>query len=341
MKATTRIRPLSKHKLGGRSMSYPMVKPWLEYRETKKDEYEIENFIAVGEPVHLPSYVVSFMQHLDGKTNPYAIDPSLDKQTVKALLRYLSKQGFLREKGRNRDLGRFVVPVVLFDSKPKPSRILMILNRCFMLSWLPVLLIGFFFAIRASDMLDSSNAYLFGLIFGLIGGLIVHEVGHAIAARAYMAPVYEIGIQVLPLPSAYTFMKETTIKNRFKRTQIYAAGVEMNFLLTGICFILAYFIPHDWLCTFLFYVAIENFILGVSNLSFFLPLDGFKIINTILGADDMAWSMALLFVSPVIWKEQLQKGPSGLARILCIIQMLFMQSVAIIWLLYAVAVIFL
>lgn len=55
-------------------MTYPTVKPWLEYKQIDKDEYEVENSASVEEPVRLPYYLVSFMQKLDGNTDPYEID---------------------------------------------------------------------------------------------------------------------------------------------------------------------------------------------------------------------------------------------------------------------------
>lgn len=322
-------------------MTYPMVKPWLEYKRIDKDEYEVENSVSTEEPVHLPFYLVAFMQKLDGKTDPYTIDPSIDKKTVRSFLRFLSKQGFLREKVRNRDLGRLAFPVIKFDAVPGYSRLSVIINRCLTLSWIPILIIGINLGIKMFDKLNiSSYAYLFGLIFGLIIGLVLHEAGHTVAARAYMAPVYEVGIRLSILLTAYTFMKETNVKNRLRRTQIYAAGVETNFLLTGILFVLAYLIQHDVLRTFLFYAALENMLLGIGNLCFFLPLDGFKIITTLLGADDMPWSMMLILIIPDTWQEQIDKGASGLARMLCVVFMQLTQSIAVLWIIYNAVVIF-
>lgn len=90
---------------------YPMVKPWLEYHRVSDGEYEIDE-----EPLRLPDYFVDFMQKLDGNTNPYKIDPSIDKRTVRAYLRFLSKKGYLRDGVRNRDVGRLAFSVVKFDA---------------------------------------------------------------------------------------------------------------------------------------------------------------------------------------------------------------------------------
>lgn len=130
---------------------------------------------------------------------------------------------------------------------------------------------------------------------------------------------YEIGIRINLIPAAYTLMKETAVKNRLKRTHIYAAGVETNFLLSGFFFVAAYFIPGDGVRTFFFNAGLENMLLG---------------------ADDMAWSMLITLLMPSTWKEQLEKGPSGLARMLSVSFMQLTQSMGLIWILYNVAVIF-
>lgn len=327
------------------AQKYPMIKPWLEYHRVSDDEHEIENEIAPGEidedPLRLPGYFVDFMQKLDGKINPYRIEPSLDKRTVRAYLQYLSKNGYLRNGVRNRDVGRLAFSIVKFDGKPGFSRISILLNRCLILSWLPVLICGILLGIKVwNNYYVFEGTYWVGFIFGLIAGLFLHEAGHAVAAKACKAPVYEIGIRISLLPAAYTLMKETAVKNRLKRTQIYAAGVETNFLLAGLFFTAAHLFPFGNICTFLFYTGLENMLLGIANLCFFLPLDGFKMITTLLGADDMVFSMLISLLMPSTWKEQLEKGPSGLARMLSVSFLQLTQSIALIWILYNVAVIF-
>ncbi len=324
---------------------YPMVKPWLEYHRVSDDEYEIENEIVPGEideePTRLPDSFVEFMQKLDGRTNPYKIDPSIDKRTVKEYLRFLSIKGYLRSGVRNRDVGRFAFSVVKFDGKPKKSKTAVLLNSFLTLSWIPILVCGIVFGVKAWNNYDVfDDTYMIGLLFGLLIGLSLHEAGRAIAAKAYQAPVYEIGIRINLIPTAYTLMKETAVKNRLKRTHIYAAGVETNFLLAGLFFVAAYIIPGYGICTFFFYAGLENILLGVANCCFFLPLDGFKMITTLLGADDMVWSMLITIIMPSTWKEQLGKGPSGLARMLSVSFLQLTQSIGLIWILYNVVVIF-
>lgn len=324
---------------------YPTIKPWLEYHRLSDNEFEVENEIAPGEidedPLRLPGYFVAFMQKLDGKTNPYKINPSIDKRTVRAYLRFLSKKGYLRDGIRNRDVGRLAFSVVKFDGKPKYSKTAVLLNSFLTLSWIPVLVCGTVLGVKAWNNYDVfDDTYMIGLLFGLLIELSLHEAGHAIAAKAYQAPVYEIGIRISLIPAAYTLMKETAVKNRLKRTHIYAAGVETNFLLAGLFFAAAYFIPGSGIRTFFFYAGLENILLGVANFYFFLPLDGFKMITTLLGADDMVWSMFIAFIMPSIWKEQLEKGPSGLARMLSVSFLQLTQSIALIWIIYNVAVIF-
>ena len=215
------------------------------------------------------------------------------------------------------------------------------LNSFLALSWVPILVCGSVLGVKAWNNYDVfGDTYMIGLLFGLLIGLSLHEAGHAIAAKAYGAPVYEFGIRISLIPTAYTLMKETAVKNRLKRTHIYAAGVETNFLLAGLFFAAAYFIPGYGIRTFFFYAGLENILLGVANFCFFLPLDGFKMITTLLGADEMVWSMLIALIMPSTWKEQLEKGPSGLARMLSVSFLQLTQSIALIWIIYNVAVIF-
>lgn len=324
---------------------YPTIKPWLEYHRVSDNEYEIENEIVPGgideEPLRLPDYFVDFMQKLDGNTNPYKIDPSINKRTVRTYLRFLSKKGYLRDGIRNRDVGRLAFSVIKLDGKPKYSKTALLLNVFLSLSWIPILVCGIVLGVKAWNNYDVfDDTYMIGLLFGLLIGLPLHEAGHTIAAKAYRAPVYEIGIRISLIPAAYTLMKETAVKNRLKRTHIYAAGVETNFLLASLFFAAAYFIPGCGIRTFFFYAGLENILLGVANFCFFLPLDGFMMITTLLGADDMVWSMLIALIMPSTWKEQLGKGPSGLARMLSVSFLQLTQSIGLIWILYNVAVIF-
>lgn len=110
-------------------------------------------------------------------------------------------------------------------------------------------------------------------------------------------------------------------------------------MFAGILFISAFLIQHDALRAFVFYAALENLLLGIINLCFFFPLDGFKITSVLLGADDMLWSMILVITKPGTWKKQLDRGASGLARMLCVVFMQLAQSVAVIYILYNAAVI--
>lgn len=324
---------------------YPMVKPWLEYHRVSDDEYVIENEIVPIEqddvPLRLPAYAVNIAQKLDGNTNPYRIEPSIDSQTVRACLEFFSEQGYLRDRVRNLDLGRLAFPIVRYDGKPYYSKSAVFLNVLLSLLWGPVLLCGIILGLEVwSHHSVFADTYLFGLLFGLVVGMLLHESGHVIAAKAYKVPVYEVGIKISLMPVAYTIMNETATRSRFKKTHIYAAGVETNFFLAGLFLSIANLLPSEDICTFFFYAGLENMLLGITNMCFFLPLDGFKIIATLLGADDMARYVLIALFMPSLWIEQIKKGPSGLARMLAISLMQLMQTIVLIWLLINLAVVF-
>lgn len=320
-----------------------MVKPWISYTQISDCEYEVENDLQIydidEDPPVLPVKFVRFMQKLDGKTNPYKIDPSIDRKTVAKFLAFLSQQGFLRDKVRNRDLGRFVFSIVQFDGKPVYSRTSVLLNRLLSWLWLPVLLVGFYVCSNIADSIfdDYEYTYLFGILFGVIAGINVHEAAHIIAAKAYRAPVYEVGFKISILPIAYSFMKESEVKSRLKRANIYFAGVKSNFLLAGFFWILMCFFPNDTIREFLHYAAIQNVLMGVINLFFFFPLDGFKIVSTLVGDDYMAWSMTMLFIYPKDWVDLTRKGAPGVAQCVCYLIMIILQTICIIWIIFNIA----
>lgn len=134
--------------------TFPEIKPWIQYRKTEDGQYIIENKLSFEEdPIKLPSYLVQFMKQLNGKRNPYAIDPSLDRKTVRGILRFLTKHGFLREKNRNRDVGRFAFAVIKYNGKPTRPKVAVFLNRFLLLSWLPILVSGIMFLPEALDSL--------------------------------------------------------------------------------------------------------------------------------------------------------------------------------------------
>ena len=81
-------------------------------------------------------------------------------------------------------------------------------------------------------------------------------------------------------------MNKNRIKNRMKRIQIIAAGIEMNLLLAAVCLIFAAEI--EWLSGFFFGACIQNVFLALINLTFINGFDGMTIISELLGIEGLA-----------------------------------------------------
>ena len=326
-------------------MTYPCVKPWLEYRRISETEYEVDNCLVIGDwdadPPTLPSEIVVFMRSLDGQTNPHYIDRSLTKAQVKEYLQTLDAYGFLREKYRNHDMGRFVFPIVRLDGKPRYSRMAVIINRLLMLLWLPFLIGGVAACVHtAGNIAYSSFALTVGVGLGLLLGAVLHELAHFTAGRAYMAPIYELGVTwKFLLPMAYTYMNTDMVKSRMKRVQILGAGTEASLFFAGCCGLLSAIIPSGAVVqTIFFYAAIENAALGVFSMCFFAPFDGFKMISILLGADDMLFSILSTWIGfRLTWNDQKEKGSAGIATIACTVLMTFAQLIPIIYLLFVLS----
>ena len=143
-----------------------------------------------------------------------------------------------------------------------------------MVSWLPILLIGIHIAYTRNYVYVDGEwlNVLFGLYGGIFVGLVLHEVSHAAATLNYGGFLSEVGVMMKTfMPGAYCLIDCDNVKDRFKRAQISAAGVECNMFLTGVFLILlklAIFPSY-----FLIYAAVTNCFLGMANMSLIEGLD--------------------------------------------------------------------
>ena len=151
-----------------------------------------------------------------------------------------------------------------------------------------------------------------GLLFGLAAGLFFHEAAHAAAGIAYGAHVCEFGLMLyLLLPGAYVIMDEKNVKSTVKRIQIYAAGVEANFVLTGICLLLAVAVPSlFWMFS---QAALCNGFLAVFNLSVMGGLDGMKIFSEVMGNRDLLGTVLDVLIPDSEHSQGSVRGINGCA----------------------------
>lgn len=116
----------------------------------------------------------------------------------------------------------------------------------------------------------------------------LHEFGHASVARSYEVNVPEIGIMLyIIMPYAYTNLSFiATLKKKSQRLCILFSGILMNFLLSGISFLVALFVPFGMSRYFILY-GVANTTLIITNLLIFFKLDGYFIFQEIIEEDSL------------------------------------------------------
>lgn len=293
-------------------MKYPRLNSWLLYK--KKDDYTYLVKNCMNDQVHsFDIEDVRFFRELDGKTNPLDINPTWSKYEVKSLMRYLKANELIQSSRVSRSF--LSLRISLFRIKfSKTGRIVALLfNYLLMISFLPVLLIGFscYDKINLSDV-GNLSIYI-GVILGIVIGLILHEAGHALAGAGYGAHIFECGVMIGIPSGAYLVLEHKNVKNRLHRIQILAAGIEMNFLLTGIGFIFACLIPV--LSGFFLGFAVNNFFLGIINLLLLNRFDGYQIMCELLGTQSLLFAAYDFITEKSTRKKLISQGKTGYVKI--------------------------
>lgn len=263
-------------------MQYPKLKTYVSFSEDEEGRLlAIDHYYDHEEEITPAEY--RFAKRLNGKTDPASIPLREGDPSAAQLLRSLKHKELITES-------RFVSksPLCLLYSLwfPKRTRAMVIgasiYTLLLRLLWVPVFAGGLFFYVNYAD-LDFGEHDLLGLPLGILAGIILHELSHAMAGFAYGAKVFEAGVMLrFFMPGAYVLLDDNTIKGRMNKCRVYAAGVEMNMLLAGTFF----FLCGTGSCVFWF-AAIENTGLALINLLFIAGLDGYKIITTAMGDDEL------------------------------------------------------
>lgn len=267
-------------------MKCPVLANWIRFKRVSEDEYLIVNLL-LDEQTKTDAYTVWFAKHLDGKTDPFEIDPRLSYEEVVKLLDYLSDKDVIRDK---RFLSKFFLYLLITVWHPKVTLNLkvasFIINATLMVSWLPLLIFAVYYAVENIDNFNVAYV-LVGSAFGLIIGSVAHELGHMFACLGYGGRVFEVGICFYSfMPGAYVLMNERNIKNRFRRVQINAAGIEMNLLLSAIFLILG--AEFEIFSGYCLGFVIQNLLLAVGNLLFISGFDGMAILSELIGVEDIS-----------------------------------------------------
>jgi len=157
-------------------------------------------------------------------------------------------------------------------------------------------IIGLYFALRQWDSFVSTFLYFFTLQGFLFYGLslvvlkILHELGHAYAARHFGARIPVIGLAFLVMfPILYTDTTDVwRIQEKRSRTLINGAGITVELCIAAISLLLWAFLPDGIFRSIAFFAATTSWAMSLFvNLNPWMRFDGYYLISDLLGVENM------------------------------------------------------
>ena len=265
----------------------------LLYKRLDESRYKVKN-IENDEIFELGVNIVSFMNKLDGKTDPFMINTCLSDFEIEEVLDFLwANELVTKKKLKKVGFLSYGIPFFKVKTTQKMRIVSRLLNFLLMIFFVPVFIAGLYAVKDIYSMVDKNDfSYLLGLYVGIALGVIVHECGHAIAGLGYNAHLFTCGIMIGITPGAFVELDDEHIKSSLKKAQISGAGIEMNLLLCGISMIC--------MCLFnsalslLGGIAFSNLLLASVNLLPIIGVDGSQIINKLVGEDLILYSDILI-----------------------------------------------
>lgn len=301
-------------------MDYPKYNHYLIFNRISHDKYHIKNFVT-EEEWSASAFFVHFLKSLDGKTDPYDIYPDqISDEEVEFILNNLEDEGLLDDEEGIMLLGLGTILVPLWT--PNVTKLLRIFgalwNRLLMMAWMPLLVCGVYIFLSYDwDWVDAGHGELLGYLLGFGIGLLLHEFSHAFACIGYSSKnhFFEMGVMThFFLPGAYVLIDYSEMKDRFKRAQINAAGVECNMALCGVflCCLKLEIVDS----TALLIAALLNLVLAVFNTTLIDGVDGMGIFREIFASSADFVDRAKKLVGDRKSKKMLRrKGINGRATI--------------------------
>ena len=274
---------------------YPKRKSYIKlFKDKSTNQFMFYDYVEEDAfKLSRDEYVIA--RGLDGKTDPFTIDPKMPACRVREVLFNLKHIYKMTTKNRIERTDLFSWNLTLIDFKKTnkfSGLICRILTYFQLLLTIPITVLGVYLLLSA-DNFSYSLAYNFnfieyfiGLIIFMLIGVIFHEAGHAISGVAFGAKLFEAGI-TFGVIGAYVMMSsdKKSVKSRMQRLQINAAGIQNNLLLSGVLMILA----HN-ACGNLYYLlfggSIMNLTLAFANMLFVRGVDGYYIVTEILEVED-------------------------------------------------------
>lgn len=274
-------------------MKYPKTIDTLLYKRIDKSTYHVKNGIT-DVVYEIGTDIVSFMNKLDGKTDPFMINTCLSASDIEDIMDFFWDNELITKK-KLKKIGflSYGIPLFRVKTTQKMRIASRLLNFLLMISFVPIFIVGLYAVKDIYNMVDQSDfSYLIGLCVGSALGVILHECAHAIAGLGYNAHLFTCGFIVGITPGAYVEIDDEHIKSSLKKAQISGAGIEMNLLLCGISMIC--------MCLFnsalslLGGIAFSNLLLASVNLLPIIGVDGLQIINKLIGEDLILYSDILI-----------------------------------------------
>lgn len=257
---------------------------------------------------------------LDGKTNPYSLIGKKDYRYVKRFLKYLNNNYFINERHfLSLGLGTVLFPIASLKNLNLSTSNFPVwaylYNFVLLILWLPIFLLGMFLLFYNGVGNFNNGQLLAGCLFGLIIGIIFHELSHALSAIGYNAKVFEIGVMIkyFVIPCAYVLIDNNSIKRKLRKAQVDAAGIEMNFFLSGIAMTMTAMAQN--LSGFFFTFALVNLLMGLVNLTIVDGFDGEHVFCDIMGDSELFQKAKCLITDKIFRNQVMKKGINGRATI--------------------------
>ena len=317
---------------------YPAMANWVVLKKSKGKI--IARNAAIDEEIELSNRQAKYLTMLNGDRNPRKIEGFTSTECI-TYMHLFENMMMLRQPGRTQEVGADTIHTIFIPDKLRKTNSVVqkILNFLLLMSFVPVFVVGCISLLNSYDDIGYEHIFL-GLVGGTLIGTMFHELAHATACLSFSGRWLELGWMWSGLfPGAYVMIDDYHVKGRLKKLQIHLAGVEMNFLVAGICFMLAASISvnngllADYSGMF-FYAGYQNIFLGLLNLCFYNGLDGEHAIATLLGRP-MGMSEAKKIISNQIWHRKKAKeywneyGTTNGTAKLCVSSMLLVNQIIV------------
>ncbi len=305
---------------------YPKLSNCLTFEKINAEQIRIIDYLT-GKRYVISTETARFIKKLDGKTSPYQIKTTLSDKKINEIMVSLFENDLIRLNKIHKTSDALMKTIWIPKSARKLSVVAEIWNKLLLYLWIPVLIIGLFVFNNNWLSINYDCNILWGNILGLITGIVLHEFGHAMAAVSYKGKFFEMGVMLMYhiLPAAYVFIDNSIVKKRMQRIQIFAAGIETNFLLSGLFLILASVFPQ--IGGNFFVAAINNMLLALINAMFINGLDGCAIMSELMSETDLIGKIKTVIKNKLVRKQMRKWGLSGHATIaVCYILAVFQIS---------------